>query len=136
MATEAGGYGEEIQNLSRMEDRDNNSKEILLKAILSLSDWSKWLISVNFAAATGCVLVLKGETAERVRPMLLFAIIFFSLSVLCSTLFVFLLSIQVEKIAETKEIKYKQLGKIQLMLFGTGLLCFLAWVTVLSGVFS
>jgi hypothetical protein len=47
-----------------------------------------------------------------------------------------LLSIQVEKIAETKEIKYKQLGKIQLMLFGAGLLCFLAWVTVLSGAFS
>ena len=49
--------------------------------------------------------------------MLLFAIIFFSLSVLCSSLFVFLLSIQVETIDETEEIKYKQLGKVQLILF-------------------
>ena len=119
-----------------MEDRNNNSKETLLKAISSLSDWSKWMISLNFAAATGCVLVLRGGAAERVRPMLLFAIIFFSLSVLCSSLFVFLLSTQVEKIAETKEIKYKQLGKIQLILFGAGLLCLLAWVVKLSGVFS
>jgi hypothetical protein len=86
-----------------MEDRNNNSKETLLKAISSLSEWSKWMISLNFAAATGCVLVLRGGAAEPVRPMLLFAIIFFSLSVLCSSLFVFLLSIQVERIAEAKK---------------------------------
>jgi hypothetical protein len=104
-----------------MEDSDKNTNEILLKAILSLSDWSKWLISVHFAAATGCVLVLKGAPTERVKPMLLFAIIFFSLSLLCASLFVFLLSSQVEKVAETKRIKYKQLGTIQLALFGVGL---------------
>ncbi len=119
-----------------MEDRNNNSKETLLKAISSLSDWSKWMISLNFAAATGCVLVLRGGAAEPVRPMLLFAIIFFSLSVLCSSLFVFLLSIQVETISEADEVKYKLLGKVQLILFGAGLLCLLAWVVKLSGVFS
>jgi hypothetical protein len=119
-----------------MEDRNDNSKETLLKAISSLSDWSKWMISLNFAAATGCVLVLRGGVAEPVRPMLLFAIIFFSLSVLCSSLFVFLLSIQVETISETDEVEYKLLGKVQLILFGAGLLCLLAWVVKLSGVFS
>jgi len=119
-----------------MDDSGNNSNETRLRTIQSLSDWSKWLISVNFAAATGCVLVLREGAAEPVRPMLLFAIIFFSLSVLCSTLFVFLLSSQVEKIAEIKEIKYKQLGAIQLILFGGGLICLLAWVTILSRVFS
>ena len=93
-----------------MEERDSNGKEARLKAIQSLSDWSKWLISVNFAAATGCVLVLRGNPAELVRPMLLLAIVLFSLSALCSVLFVFLLSTQVEKIAEIKEVKYKQLG--------------------------
>jgi hypothetical protein len=36
---------------------------------------------------------------------------------------------QVEKIAEIKEIKYKELGVIQLILFGAGLVFFLAWVT-------
>jgi hypothetical protein len=119
-----------------MDDSGNNSNETRLRTIQSLSDWSKWLISVNFAAATGCVFVLREGAAEPVRPMLLFAIIFFSLSVLCSTLFVFLLSSQVEKIAEIKEIKYKQLGAIQLILFGAGLICLLAWVTILSRVFS
>jgi uncharacterized membrane protein YjjP (DUF1212 family) len=119
-----------------MEERDADTTETRLKTIQSLSDWSKWLISVNFAAATGCVLVLRGDPAERVRPMLLFAIIFFSLSVLCSSLFVFLLSSQVEKIAETKKVKYKQLGAIQLILFSAGLICLLAWVTILSRVFS
>jgi len=41
-----------------------------------------------------------------------------------------------EKIAEIKEIKYKQLGAIQLILFGAGLICLLAWVTIVSRVFS
>ena len=54
-----------------MEERDSNGNEARLKAIQSLSDWSKWLISVNFAAATGCVLVLRADPAELVRPMLL-----------------------------------------------------------------
>ena len=119
-----------------MAERDSNGKEARLKAIQSLSDWSKWLISVNFAAATGCVLVLRGNPAELVRPMLLLAIVLFSLSALCSVLFVFLLSTQVEKIAEIKEVKYKQLGAIQLILFGAALICLLAWVTILSRVFS
>jgi hypothetical protein len=118
-----------------MQEKDSNPEETRLKAIQSLSDWSKWLISVNFAAATGCVLVLRGDPAERVRPMLLFAIILFSLSALCAALFVFLLSNQVEKIAEIKKVKYKQLGAIQLILFGAGLISLLAWVTILSRVF-
>jgi tellurite resistance protein TehA-like permease len=119
-----------------MENRDNNSGENLLKAIASLSDWSKWLIGVNFGAATGCVLVLRGGAAEAVRPMLLLAIIFFALSVLCSSLFVFLLSVQVEKIGETNEVKYKPIGIIQLLLFGAGVVSLLAWVVKLSGVFG
>jgi hypothetical protein len=119
-----------------MEESDSNAKEDRLKAINLLSDWSKWLIGVNFAAATGCVLVLRGDPAERVRPVLLLAIVFFSLSALCSAVFVFLLSSQVEKIAELKEVKYKQLGAIQLILFAAALICLLAWVVNLSQVFS
>ena len=119
-----------------MENRDDNSRENLLKAIGSLSDWSKWLIGVNFGAATGCVLVLRGGAAEAVRPMLLVAIVCFALSVLCSSLFVFLLSVQVEKISETNEVKYKPIGIIQLLLFGAGVISLLAWVVKLSGVFT
>ncbi|HEY5704238.1 MAG TPA: hypothetical protein VIS96_01545 [Terrimicrobiaceae bacterium] len=119
-----------------MDDEENTPKDNLLETIQQLSDWSKWLMSLDVVAATGCVLVLKGDTAEAVRPMLLLAIILFSLSTLCSSLFVFLLSSQIEKIAEVREIKFKRFGIAQLVLFAAGLLCLLAWVAMLSRVFS
>ena len=33
-----------------MEDTNSQSKETLLKAISSLSDWSKWMISLKLCA--------------------------------------------------------------------------------------
>jgi hypothetical protein len=55
-----------------------------------LTEWSKWLISINFLSGTGCVIALK--TAPAVSPMVgaffFGALVSFALSVLVSTLFV------------------------------------------------
>jgi hypothetical protein len=54
-------------------------------AIDALRDWSKWLIGFNFAAASGCIVVLLGGAKGLPRVFLIAAIISFVLSVLSST---------------------------------------------------
>jgi hypothetical protein len=57
-------------------------------ALDALRDWSKWLIGFNFAAASGCIIVLLGGARGLPRIFLIAAIISFVLSVLSSTLLV------------------------------------------------
>jgi hypothetical protein len=54
-------------------------------AIDALRDWSKWLIGFNFAAASGCIVVLLGGAKGLPRVFLIAAIISFVMSVLSST---------------------------------------------------
>ena len=65
-------------------------------AIEALRDWSKWLITFDFAAATGCIVVLLGGAEGAPRVFLLAAIIAFAASVLASILLVRMLAGVVE----------------------------------------
>jgi hypothetical protein len=68
-----------------------------VRAIESLRDWSKWLIGLNLAAASGCVLVLQtANVRAAVTPFLVIAIALFALSIFCS---VFLVQ-QLARVAE------------------------------------
>jgi len=71
-------------------------------AIDSLRDWSKWLIGVDFAAATGCVIVLQGgDPAGIARLLLVLAITSFALSVLCAIVLTRVLASVVERLPLT-----------------------------------
>ncbi|MFV8833681.1 hypothetical protein [Aquisalimonas sp.] len=71
-------------------------------AIDSLRDWSKWLIGVDFAAATGCVVVLQGGDPQGLaRLLLILAITAFALSVLCAVILTRALASVVEQLPLT-----------------------------------
>ncbi|SEO55720.1 hypothetical protein [Aquisalimonas asiatica] len=71
-------------------------------AIDSLRDWSKWLIGVDFAAATGCVVVLQGGDPQGLaRLFLVLAIAAFALSVLCAVILTRSLASVVERLPLT-----------------------------------
>ncbi|ABI58057.1 hypothetical protein ACN2MM_14380 [Alkalilimnicola ehrlichii MLHE-1] len=71
-------------------------------AIDSLRDWSKWLIGVDFAAATGCVVVLQSADPGGVaRLLLVLAISAFALSVLCAIVLTRVLASVVERLPLT-----------------------------------
>jgi hypothetical protein len=79
-----------------MEQSESNS----LTRPQMLVNWSKWLITLNFSAATGCVLVLKisnETTVQKVGPYLFMAVFFFILSVVVSTLFVLMMALSKEE---------------------------------------
>ena len=107
-----------------------------VKANELLINWSKWLISINFLAATGCIIALKtAETTSKTGVFFFFAIIFFSFSVLCSTLFVFLLASQGLEANDTDTPQLLWLAKLQWILFTCGLFFVLLWIGILSKVF-
>jgi len=94
-----------------------------------LIDWSKWLISINFLSGTGCVIALK--TAPAVSPMVgaffFGALLSFALSVLVSTLFVFLLAKRGDA-EQTAPLPFLGMAVIQWCLFAIGLICVLMWI--------
>ncbi|TVR75874.1 MAG: hypothetical protein EA415_02480 [Sphaerobacteraceae bacterium] len=111
------------------------------KAIDSLRDWSKWLIGLDFAAATGCVVVLQRDAIES--AFLTLAIAAFAFSVIASILVVRSLASLVEVLPWTDAnndlesvFHYRVLGSfllghlvyIQTGFFLAGVLFFLAWV--------
>jgi hypothetical protein len=112
------------------------------KAVELLSDWSKWLIGINFAAATGCVTILKVGVKKDLLPFLIVAIGAFVLSVFCSTLLVRVLATLVEQLPIQDEAGHKSVSEyniyrglnvrtlafLQLFLFMVGLVFFLIWV--------
>lgn len=102
-----------------------------------LINWSKWLISINGLAATGCIVGLKtaGQATEKVGLYFFVAIFSFGLSMICATLFVFLLSAQSITSAEKATSPFNFLAWIQLTLFIIGLIFVLIWIGFLSKVF-
>jgi hypothetical protein len=118
-------------------------KESQQNAVDSLRDWSKWLIGIDFAAATGCVVVLQGGVEGPPRPFLILAICAFALSVLCSVLLVRVLASIVEQLPLVGDdgkpisiydhlacwnITIAHLAHIQLILLVLGGIFFLTWV--------
>jgi hypothetical protein len=111
-----------------------NKKE---KANELLTNWSKWLITINMFAATGCIVGLKtaGEAAEKVGIYFFGAVLSFGMSIVCSTLFVFLIAKQGLKNDDDKTPEFIWLAKLQWILFTAGLLFVLVWIGFLSRVF-
>jgi hypothetical protein len=110
-------------------------------AIDALRDWSKWLIGLDFAAATGCVVVLQTDVATEL--FLVLAISAFALSVVCSVLVVRALASLVETLPfqnEAGEVvsiyEYQVWGQLslanlvalQMLFFVMGIALFLTWV--------
>ncbi len=115
------------------------------KAIDAIRDWSKWLIGINFAATTGCVVVLQEGVKGPPRPFLLLAIAAFTISVFCSILLVRALAKTVEhvpfknkegdlisiyKYPAFKFLSINTLSALQLIFFMMGIVCFLSWVAL------
>jgi hypothetical protein len=99
--------------------------------------WSKWLITINLFATTGCIVGLKtaGEATEKVGMYFFAAILSFCLSVTASTLFVFLLAKQNINGTEKDVTAFVWLAKLQWILFTIGLAFVLIWIGFLSKVF-
>lgn len=110
-----------------------NKKE---KAVELLTNWSKWLITINLFSAFGCVVALKTADDIPAKAGLFFfgAILSFILSIVCSTLFVFLMAKPGLKNGDDKTERFIWLAKLQWVLFATGLLFVLVWVAGLSKV--
>lgn len=111
----------------------NNNKE---KANELLANWSKWLITINLFSAFGCVVALKTADYIPAKVGLFFfgAILSFTLSIVCSTLFVFLIAKQGLKNDDDKTAGFMWLAKLQWILFTIGLFFVLVWIAVLSKV--
>jgi hypothetical protein len=102
-----------------------------------LTNWSKWLITINMFAATGCVVGLKtaGESTEKTGIYFFAAILSFGLSIVCATLFVFLIARHSLKKIEKNATPFLWLAKMQWILFTMGLSFVLTWIGFLSKVF-
>jgi hypothetical protein len=112
---------------------EKNKKQIANELLVN---WSKWLISINFFAATGCVVALK--TADKVTgssgTFFFCAIISFCLSVVCSTFFVLLIAVKEVKHNAVETKQFLWLAYLQWFLFIAGTVFVLLWIAVLSGV--
>jgi hypothetical protein len=115
-----------------MDDKNNTDKVGEL-----LTNWSKWLITINMFAATGCVVGLKtaGDAAEKTGKFFFAAIGLFGFSIICATLFVFLLAQQNLYNNNNTVTKFIWLAKLQWLLFIAGLVFVLLWIGFLSKVF-
>jgi hypothetical protein len=100
-----------------------------LEVSKALIDWSKWLIGVNFSAATGCMLVLLNkEQIEFIGPKLMFAIIFFALTVFISIVFTYLLATQFTPSFQLRWYHHLLAG-LQILFFTVALVYFYQWVS-------
>jgi hypothetical protein len=94
----------------------------------ALIDWSKWLIGVYFSAATGCMLVLLNkEKIEFIGPKLMYAIIFFAITVLICIVFTYLLATQFKQSFQLRWYHHMLAG-LQMLFFITALVYFYQWV--------
>jgi hypothetical protein len=95
----------------------------------ALNDWSKWLIGINFSAATGCMLVLLNkDKIEFIGPKLMNAIIFFAVTVLISVVFTYVLATQFKQSFQLRWYHHFIAG-LQILFFITALLYFYQWVS-------
>ncbi|MBN7813595.1 hypothetical protein J0A68_21750 [Algoriphagus sp. H41] len=95
-----------------------------------LINWSKWMVGVNFSAATGCIVVLRDVRPDKSAPLsfwLFTAISLFVLTVLTSIIFNLILSLEVKKDFVLKK-KHLILAGLQLGFFSLALIALLAWI--------
>ena len=101
--------------------KDENGKSILQ----GLIDWSKWVIGINFAAATGCGIAFV-EKEDLRGCALLCAILFFALTVFVSVIFTFFLTVQTQK--PFKRMYHYVLGLLQILLFMVAVRYLYNWI--------
>jgi hypothetical protein len=108
-----------------------------------LRDWSKWLITINFAAAAGCTFVVKEGAAGLPLVLLALAISAFACSTLCAATLVGAAAQIVERLTPNENhherrsvLEQKVLGRmslrwvarLQLGFLALGGVCFIGWV--------
>ena len=110
-------------------------------AIEWLRDWSKWLITVDFAAVTGCTVVLQAGLKGPPRPFLLLAIAAFAISIAISVAVVRALSTAIETAAAagegsvldlplSKRLTIRTATRLQYGFLIAGVVFFLGWVAL------
>ena len=114
-------------------------------AVDAMKEWSKWLIGLDFLAASGCVIILQGGVTGLARPLLMLAIAAFALSVLCAVVLVRMLVGVAERLplldadGQLRSIDNEpvlvgltvgHLAHAQMILFGLGGIFFVGWVVV------
>ena len=95
-----------------------------------LISWSKWVITINFSAATGCIIVFKSLDAAKLATIgqfLFGAIVFFALTVFTSIIFNLILAMEVNGSFEVKK-AHKVLAGIQIFFFSLALIYLCLWV--------
>ena len=116
------------------------------KAVEALRDWSKWLIGINFAAVTGCAVVLEtGGVTGIGAVFLVLAIASFAASVFSSIALVRgtarvleILPLHDDSGNLTTVFSYRlvadlslgMIARVQLALLGVGAIFFLLWVII------
>jgi hypothetical protein len=100
-----------------------------------LTDWSKWLISINFLSAVGCVVALKtGKPVPAIGMFFFIAILCFALSMLTSSLFTLLLARNEDAETIVKHPHFVWMAVVQWIFFATGLFFVLLWIARVAGV--
>lgn len=113
------------------------------KAIDALRDWSKWLISLNTISFGGCAFMVAQGASSVIKPFLVFAIILFALAIVTAAIMLGALVSVVQGLplqTETgkassifdhivwRRTSLGQLVKLQVGLFGAGLVLVLIWI--------
>lgn len=95
-----------------------------------LINWSKWVIAINFSAATGCILVFKdldGSKLASVGQFLFGAIVFFALTVFTSVIFNLLMAMEVRDSFTVRRM-HRILAGLQILFFSVALLFLCLWI--------
>ncbi len=95
-----------------------------------LIGWSKWVIAINFSAATGCIIVFKDLDAAKLASIgqfLFGAIIFFVLTVFTSIIFSLLLAMEVNDSFIVRKSHWILAG-LQIFFFSLAVIFLCLWV--------
>ena len=114
------------------------------KALNSISDWSKWLIGLNFTSGAGCIAVLQQGVTASMKFYLVGAVFFFAFSAAVTAFVLANLPMIIQRLplhtkkGEPRDIydfwifspglSLQLLTIIQLLLFITGLAFLFAWM--------
>ena len=100
----------------------------------ALLEWSKWLISISFISAIGCIFSILNDSVkahfknvEDWRINVLIAIIFFGLNIVTTVCFSLLLSLQLNEFSKLKWYHYT-VAITQTLFFFVALVFLFKWI--------
>ena len=94
-----------------------------------LVEWSKWLIGINFAAATGCIIAFKDPKPLMIGIPLFLAICFFSISTMCSVILIYRIATD-NPGDKSVLVQHKTIAFYQLVLFILALIFICVWIGI------